>query len=676
MFMVEIRAIGVTALCWFRVALAGMLAALTLSSHASPPSAEAYFQRGQLRDAQLSPDGKSLAMLLAAPSERARLVVIDLATMKPTVVAAHPESGVAEFNWVSSRRLAYHLEVELTGPNIADIAPGLFAVDIDGKRYRQLVQSLGSSFVRDGGSTDRLLPWRFRLLRTLGTGQEDAVLVYAPDEVSKTRIGYYQVRRLNTVNGLNSEVDVPLHSRHWVFDRSGKPQAAVTYHNNQRQVLLRDAKGDWKAVATSEWKSSRDAVTPRWLAPDGTLYAQASKPVRPADPADRFQMLFTMDRVTGDLSTQPVLALEGFDADADFVASDKGLLGLHLQADAPASHWLDPAMKALQSKVDQLLTGTTNRLSVARDSASPWVLVHSVSDAQPDVWWLYHITTGKLSRLGSERSAFDVKFAGQTDFVRIPAGDGLQLPTYITVPATGDKKKLPLVVMVHGGPWVRGATWRWQAEVQFLASRGYAVMQPEFRGSAGYGSRLFDAGVKQWGSGMQDDLVSSVRWAVQQGIVDPKRVCVLGSSYGGYAAAMALARHGDVFACGVSYAGVTDLELLFSAGWSDLTEEARVYGLEILVGDPKIDGQRLREASPLHQANRIKNPLLLAHGAWDVRVPVDHAERLRQAVRPHNAALEWALYDNEGHGFQHARNEVDFWRRVETFLAKHIGAGR
>jgi dipeptidyl aminopeptidase/acylaminoacyl peptidase len=175
---------------------------------------------------------------------------------------------------------------------------------------------------------------------------------------------------------------------------------------------------------------------------------------------------------------------------------------------------------------------------------------------------------------------------------------------------------------------------------------------------------------------MQDDLVDSVRWAVAQGHVDPKRVCIEGASYGGYAAALALARDPDVFACGISFAGVSDLELLFSVGWSDLTEESKVYGLEVLLGDPKQDAQRLREASPLHQAARIKKPLLLAHGAWDVRVPVAHAKRLRDAVQPHNPNLEWVLYDNEAHGLEHPRNRIEHWRRVEAFLAKHIGAGR
>jgi dipeptidyl aminopeptidase/acylaminoacyl peptidase len=165
-------------------------------------------------------------------------------------------------------------------------------------------------------------------------------------------------------------------------------------------------------------------------------------------------------------------------------------------------------------------------------------------------------------------------------------------------------------------------------------------------------------------------------WAVAQGHVDPKRVCIEGASYGGFAAALALARDPDVFACGISFAGVSDLELLYSAGWSDLTEESKVYGLEVLLGDPKHDAQRLRDASPLHNAARIKKPLLLAHGGWDVRVPVEHAKRLRDAVKPHNPHLEWVLYDNEAHGLEHPSNRIDYWRRVEAFLAKYIGAGR
>jgi dipeptidyl aminopeptidase/acylaminoacyl peptidase len=228
-------------------------------------------------------------------------------------------------------------------------------------------------------------------------------------------------------------------------------------------------------------------------------------------------------------------------------------------------------------------------------------------------------------------------------------------------------------VYVHGGPYLRGAKWEWNNEVQFLASRGYAVLQPEFRGSTGFGIKHFQAGWKQWGLAMQDDVADGAKWAIAQGIADPKRVCIAGASYGGYATLMGLINDSSLYRCGFQWVGVSDINLMYSAYWSDVSGEFKRHGMPKLIGDREKDAAQLKATSPLEQAARLKQPLLMAYGGFDVRVPIEHGTRLRDALRTAGNNVEWIEYRDEGHGWRKSATDVDFWGRVEKFLAENIG---
>jgi len=260
------------------------------------------------------------------------------------------------------------------------------------------------------------------------------------------------------------------------------------------------------------------------------------------------------------------------------------------------------------------------------------------------------------------------------DFQRIRARDGRDLPLWLTEPAAAAQARLPpAVVMVHGGPWVRGGHWRFDPMAQFLASRGYVVIEPEFRGSAGFGSAHLQAGWRQWGRAMQDDVADAVLWAAKERRIDPARVCIIGASYGGYATLMGLVRHPELYRCGAAWVAVTDPTLLFKWSWrSDVSEEARQYSLPVMLGDPVADAAMLQEVSPVVQAARIKAPLLLAFGELDRRVPLEHGTRLRQAMRAAGSEPEWVVYNGEGHSWQLTASRVDFARRLEKFLAQHL----
>ncbi len=228
---------------------------------------------------------------------------------------------------------------------------------------------------------------------------------------------------------------------------------------------------------------------------------------------------------------------------------------------------------------------------------------------------------------------------------------------------------------MHGGPWARGTFWQWNGDAQFLASRGYVVIEPEYpwqhrlRSSA-----YFTAGFKNWGTTMQDDVADAARWATEKGLVDGKRVCIAGASYGGYATLMGAIRYPDLYRCGVAWVAVTDPRLLFEPIWrSDIGQEARQYSMPTMIGDPVKDAAMLKAAAPVERASEIKIPILMAFGGEDQRVPIDHGKRMRAAMQAAGQQPEYIVYDGEGHGWLKVENRIDFWQRVEKFLAKNLG---
>ena len=245
------------------------------------------------------------------------------------------------------------------------------------------------------------------------------------------------------------------------------------------------------------------------------------------------------------------------------------------------------------------------------------------------------------------------------------------MPVLVTKPK--GKGPWPAVILVHGGPYVRGSEWGWTSDSQFLASRGYLVVEPEFRGSTGFGTEYFRKGWKQWGLAMQDDVTDATQWAVQKGLADPKRLVIAGASYGGYATMMGLVKEPELYRAGINWVGVTDIELMYEVGWSDFAgSDWQRFGMPRLVGDRKADKQQLDATSPLKHAARITKPVLMAYGGEDYRVPLPHGTKMRDALKKlGKVPVEWVEYQDEGHGWMLETNNYDFWKRVEAFLAKH-----
>jgi dipeptidyl aminopeptidase/acylaminoacyl peptidase len=643
----------------------------------APPPVATFFANPALGGARLSPSGKYLAVRSGAPNSRDSLAVIDVATGAGTRVAYFSDADIGAFEWVNDERLVFGTADRQLGAGNIDFAPGLFAVNRDGSKLRQLADRTGNGeLVRTGTRTvgRDLLPWSTFMLRQAGAQDSAELYVIGAKFDGGGDFSHYVLIRVNTLTGETHSVPSPGAVQQWVLDQNGAPRLAVV-RKGPRLALdyLDPASGEWRELAAyAEYsESERAPFSPLGFGPDGTLYVIAR---RGSDKA----ALHTFDFGANAVSAKPLVALDDYDFEGTLVMDRARLLGVHVVTDIEEGVWLDPGMKALQKAVDAALPGTMNLVSVPRRAETPWVLVESRSDVLPATYVLFNRETGKLSKVGESYPAIRAAEMAHQQVVRYKARDGLGIPALLTLPKGSSGKNLPLVVLVHGGPFVRGGTWGWNPESQFLASRGYAVLEPEFRGSTGFGWAHFRAGWKQWGLRMQDDVADGARWMIAQGMADPKRICIAGASYGGYATLMGLVNDPDLYKCGVEWAGVTDIKLLYSGHWSfqsDMSDRWKDYGMPLLVGDPVQDAAQLKATSPLEQAARIRQPLLLAYGGWDRRVPLYHGEHFRDAVRRNNPAVEWIVYPEEGHGWALPKNRVDFWSRVEKFLDKQIGKG-
>jgi dipeptidyl aminopeptidase/acylaminoacyl peptidase len=307
---------------------------------------------------------------------------------------------------------------------------------------------------------------------------------------------------------------------------------------------------------------------------------------------------------------------------------------------------------------------------VSRDSADKTWIVEYVTDDGPIYYYTYDHATRQGKLLFSHRPALEKLALAPMKSISFKARDGLTLHGYLTVPVGVPAKGLPTVLLVHGGPWFRD-TWGYQREVQWLANRGYAVLQVNFRGSTGYGKKFLNAGNREWGRKMHDDLLDGVDWLVQQGVADRKKVAIMGCSYGGYATLAGLAFTPDVFAAGVSLVGPSNLVTLLKSMPSYWAPEQATFFKR--VGDPEKDESFLKGCSPLFCADRIKAPLLIGQGANDPRVKQSESDQIFAALCKSKKCVQYAIYADEGHGFVRPENRLHFHALTEAFLAKHLG---
>ena len=654
---------------WLATVLVTGSMILSVSALAAPIPIDHFTKPTAINGVVVSPSGNRLAVLVHGVDGRRRLAVMDLNPIGAVrMVGSFSNADVTSARWVNDDRLVF--EAYEGGAEVREGGAGTFAVNHDGTEPRQLIAWVHALSETGSSIRSRILPYGWFLHSTMDDGGDD-VFVYRNSKDSAGDLKQIELARLNTRTGLlrNLSYGMPAGTRSWLLDQKHQPRLITTYLAGRQKVFWRkpDAE-DWTEVADF------DPLTEAGFLP--SMIDGSGRVLVTARMGGDTTGLYEFDPVAKRVDPQPLVSVTGFDLnpEAELDPSTGQLLGLHFSADRPMSYWFDSGLRNLQRGLDAALpAGRSNRLYCGRCSSTRFFVVHSSSDRQPGEYFLFDRTNSSLERIGAARPWLDEASQGRRSFHRVTTRDGLQMPVYVThPPGAAVDAALPAVVLVHGGPWVRGSDLGWEAEAQFLASRGYRVLQPEFRGSEGYGFRHFRAGWKEWGRAMQDDLVDAVRWAAKEKLIDPAKVCVVGASFGGYAALMGPISSPGVYRCAASFAGVTDIGLMYSVTWSDISEAARRYSMPALIGDQDKDAERLARASPLKRAAEIKIPLLVAHGGLDRRVPIAHSREFVAAAQRAGVKLDQVDYPEEGHGFFKPANQADFYGRLERFLAESL----
>jgi dienelactone hydrolase len=604
------------------IACAALPLAAAAAEAPTPIPIATFFKKSAATGATLSPNGRFVAVRKLSPQGRTMLTVVDVAAGKSKAIANFSNADIDMFYWLSDQRLAFSLVNVDHGGDAGK--PGLYSVDRDGKNRAFLAEtivrkrSFSESDLVDHHYQSEITVHGFPPIK----GEEMVVV--------EVRDGEHTLKRLNTVNARTFPIRAPRGTYGWLLDVGGSTRIATALRGDRVNTYYLD-QDDWRQIDSREQKAE-SSFNPL-LYVDGAVYVRSRNGLDEA-------AVYRYDLATNAIVPQPLISAPGFDTDGYFIVSDKKMLGFRFTTDADVTVWFDPQMKAVQQEVDQLLPGMVNNISRGRSSETPYVVIDTYSAIQNHAYILYNTETKHQTLLGETSPDIDPDKMAHMSMVRYKARDGLPIPAFLTLPNAAVRTRLPTVVLVGARPDHRTGVWQWNAEVQFLASRGYAVLQPEPRGVGGFGRAHFQAGVRQAGRAVQDDIADAVKWAVAEGHTDPARVCIAGTGYGGYAAMMGLLRDPDIFRCGISWSGLTT--------YQDNPDDARLKD--------------------------IKRPLLLAYGTDDEAVKYDTGLAFYKALKAGNPQAEWLEYTSTVDDWKTQKNRIDLWRRIEDFLGRQIGA--
>jgi len=352
------------------------------------------------------------------------------------------------------------------------------------------------------------------------------------------------------------------------------------------------------------------------------------------------------------------------------------LVGYTYHADRQKSVWIEPHFQQVQDTIDQSLRDHHNEIFDWSDDSQVF-LVHSYAGHDPGRFYVLNLKKQSLKEIGARQPQLDPEKLSHVYSITVEARDGLVLHGYLTAPKSAKGLGLPLVIYPHGGPWVRDY-YGYNSVVQFLAHHGYAVIQINYRGSTGYGFAHFDAARKDFGKGINNDIIDTVRWAIDNGMADPKRIAIMGFSYGGYAVMNALTSEPDLFRCGVAMAGVYNVPLVMQARYREGHIFAYEYWKE-MIGDLKKEKDKLRDISPYYHVDQLRAPVFIYHGKDDRNVSVMQAVQLKEALKKAGKEYDYKIMYEVGHGFWNKmykyydlEKETEVYDAVLAFLDKHM----
>ena len=642
----------------------------TAATSAGVPTVEEFVRRPQFTEMLASPSGRYLATTREVTG-RLNLVIIDLEKRTSAAVTNFDDIDVGQVRWVGDDRLVFSA-VQLNAPSGQDspAAGGLFTVSREGQDFRQLART-ARQLARSQGGGCVLLQFQASIP---GTTEE---IIAAGALGSDDSIELYRVNLLNGRYRLITAGRPADRIQRWILDANNVPRIAVAQGRGASTMLhtyyRADANAQWKEINRFD-TTKPPAFVPLAVEPDGKTLLISSNEGRNNMAIFRY-----------DPEKQQIIEQVAQHPQYDLGASPMGqplsslirepasgrLLGIRVDADTLQTVWLDDEAGKLQASIDAALPGRTNTIS----TPSKRFVVSSFSDRSPGRFFLFDSVSKRLEEIGPARPWLEGKLSAVRPF-RLKTRDGLEIPSYYVLPPNykeGDR--LPTIVHIHGGPFARDVVSGGRfglsfgvLEAQVLASRGYAVVLPNFRITPELGSSIYYAGFGTYGRQMLDDHDDAVAWAVATGFADPKRVCISGASYGGYAALQALTRPTNPFRCAIAGLPVTDLPFQHTKADYAQSPSGQAFWLRV-IGVSDIDEPIVRTISPVNHADKIKVPVFMYVGDADTRTPPAQAKRMADALQAAgNPVKEYFVGKGEGHGYGVTANRARLNESILKFL--------
>lgn len=617
--------------------------------------AEAFAALPQVSQLSQSPSGNKVAYMSSVEGRKV-MVVQNLDGSDRYIQPPIGEADIFSFRWANEERLLVMYEMTLTRGeyvNFRRTETRLAAINADGSDFKWIVRASKKKNSAGGRNAKENVPmWQHDIIDMLPDEPNHILLSLDGDFNNQS-----EIRKIDIRNGRYKELEDGFRGvQSWKTDRSGEPRFGWGVYEQERVAYWKNPEGGWVQVTNQDWYKKYPVFG---FAEDGKhmLVSKTSN----SGTTGVYRLHVPTGQILDEVFSHP-------DVDIDYVRYDRGfrrVVGVGYTDDMLKFHYLDRRRAGLMKAMRKALPDYELDI-VDFDHEKGRYLLRGFSDTEPGAYFQYDRIAKKLIQVAASRPNIPAELMAETQAITITASDGKPIPSYVTVPQGREAKNLPAVVLVHGGPWGTRDDKQWDYWTQFIASRGYAVLRPNFRGSSGYGNEFERAGFQQWGGLMQRDVEDATKHMIETGLFDPDRICIAGASYGGYAAMMGLIQNPELYRCGVSVNGAINLPRLKSA-------DSTFWGSRNWLQRVGLKDHDLEDVSPFHQVEKINRPALVMASRDDTRLRIVDSRNFYGRLKDVSPKSEYVEIEDGGHGMDTASSRLIKLKSMETFLAKHIG---
>ncbi len=630
--------------------------ALPLAAAALVPIEE-FAKLPSYSNLKISPTGEYLAATVRNDNGESSLVVLDMQTNQITAMArGFGRDFITNFIWANDERVVAWVGRQFGSRDAPSLTDNIVAMNWDGSRKEWIYGR--------GGQENLAFDRSYKVARLAHRlPDDDEHILISVNDFSKREGSFTEVHKLDIYSGRTSRVArSPMRNANLVVDNDGDVRLSVAADPKKENAIVVHEREKRRWELLGEYRGRQGSLTPAGFTPDDQYIYMYDN--RTTDTTGLY--LYNAESQEQELMyNHPVVDIDGLQR-----GPDGEVIGVYIEPDYPDYAILDEQHEITRwlRSVQAALRGyRVQPTSLTEDGKL--AIIRADSDRLPARYYLFNTETKQLSQIVSVLPGIDENLMRPTEAYELKVRDGTTVFAYVTKPE--GEGPFPLIVLPHGGPHGVRDYWDYDPDVQVFATRGYAVMKVNFRGSGGYGRSFLYDGYGKWGTTMQDDVTDATLWAINEGITEAGSVCIYGASYGGYAALMGVVKEPDLYSCAIGYVGVYDLELMFEKG--DVSQ--RRSGIEYLKQALGTDKEDLRARSPVHQLENLKVPVFIVHGQEDIRAHVEHAYQLRERLDELGKPYEWMLKEKEAHGFYNPDNRLELYNRMLAFVGKHIGPG-